>query len=325
MKKLILAVLCLLPIQILFAHPGPGIVKDKRGNIFYTDLKQIWKISADGKRSVVVPGVHSHELFMDADNSLYGEHLWYNGDDKNTWGYYYWKLNSNARLDTLSGPNEGFPEGYSFCRDSMGNQYWAERWKISRIKKKSPEGVITTLVSGKFNDIRWMHVTPRGHLYFTDEIDLYEVDSSGRLSLLVKNLAEAPSLLSTSSKKHSIFGIWHDQRENIYAAVYSIKTVKKITPEGKVSDFSFSIFPWAPVGGVFDDQGNLWLLESSITNETRVRKITGKMHAPPKFIANAINRIVPLSIVGSILLIIVLMIIKWRWNLILKKYKRLKI
>jgi len=31
------------------AHPGIGIVKDSKGNIFYTDLKQVWKISPDGK------------------------------------------------------------------------------------------------------------------------------------------------------------------------------------------------------------------------------------------------------------------------------------
>jgi hypothetical protein len=319
MKKLILAIFQLLMVQFLSAHPGPGIVKDNRGNIYYTDLKQIWKISPDGKSSVVVPGVHSHELYMDADNSLYGEHLWYNGEEKNTWGYFYWKLNANGKLDILSGPNEGFPEGYSFCRDSLGNQYWAERWKISRIRKKSPDGIITTLVSGKFNDIRWMHVTPKGHLYFTDEIDLYQVDTSGNLSLLVKNLAEAPSLLSTSSRKHSIFGIWNDQQQNIYAAVYSMKTVKKISPDGKVSDFCFSIFPWAPVGGVFDDQGNLWLLESSTINETRVRKITGRMAAPTKFIANTLNLVIPLSIGGSILLVVVLMILKLRWRLMLKK------
>ena len=31
------------------AHPGIGIVADSRGNIFYTDLKQVWRIAPDGQ------------------------------------------------------------------------------------------------------------------------------------------------------------------------------------------------------------------------------------------------------------------------------------
>jgi hypothetical protein len=37
---------------VLFAaaahgHPGVGIVQDSRGNVFFTDLKQVWKIAHD--------------------------------------------------------------------------------------------------------------------------------------------------------------------------------------------------------------------------------------------------------------------------------------
>jgi hypothetical protein len=39
------------------AHPGVGIVMDSHGNIFYTDLKQVWKIDTHGKQTVVVPRV----------------------------------------------------------------------------------------------------------------------------------------------------------------------------------------------------------------------------------------------------------------------------
>jgi len=43
-------------------HPGIGIVKDSKGNIYYTDLSRVWKIAPDGKRSAVVNKVHTHEL-----------------------------------------------------------------------------------------------------------------------------------------------------------------------------------------------------------------------------------------------------------------------
>lgn len=33
----------------IWAHPGIGIVMDSKGNVFYTDLKQVWKIDPLGK------------------------------------------------------------------------------------------------------------------------------------------------------------------------------------------------------------------------------------------------------------------------------------
>ena len=57
------------------AHPGVGIVQDRRGNVFFTDLKRVWRITADGQMSVWLPDVHTHELCLAAEDSLYGEHL----------------------------------------------------------------------------------------------------------------------------------------------------------------------------------------------------------------------------------------------------------
>jgi hypothetical protein len=64
--------LLLFGFQTVFAHPGIGIVKDKKGNIYYTDLKQVWKIDRDGMKSVAVANVHTHELYVDQDDNLYG-------------------------------------------------------------------------------------------------------------------------------------------------------------------------------------------------------------------------------------------------------------
>jgi streptogramin lyase len=37
----------------LRAHPGVGIVMDSKGNVFYTDLKQVWKIGRNGNVTTV--------------------------------------------------------------------------------------------------------------------------------------------------------------------------------------------------------------------------------------------------------------------------------
>jgi hypothetical protein len=66
--------LCLLVLVVVSAvaeaHPGIGIVQDRQRNIFYTDLKQVWKIAPDGRKTVAVPNVHTHELSLDAEGNL---------------------------------------------------------------------------------------------------------------------------------------------------------------------------------------------------------------------------------------------------------------
>src|SRR5687767_5182768 len=79
-------------------HPGVGIVQDSRGNVFFTDLKQVWKIATDGEMSVAVPKVHTHELCLDDEGNLYGEHLWYEGDATKKWGHCVWCLRRDGTL-----------------------------------------------------------------------------------------------------------------------------------------------------------------------------------------------------------------------------------
>src|SRR5262245_46318780 len=85
-----LLLLLLLPLPAV-AHPGVGIVQDARGNIFYTDLTQVWKISPDGRKTVAVPNVHTHELSLDMAGNLYGEHLWFDGATSK-WRHRVWMM-----------------------------------------------------------------------------------------------------------------------------------------------------------------------------------------------------------------------------------------
>lgn len=82
------------------AHPGIGLVIDRAGNIYYTDLKNIWKQSPDGRKRIVVEGVHSHELYMDSEDQLYGEHLWYKPEEDQFYQY-HWCLQNNGKLTLL--------------------------------------------------------------------------------------------------------------------------------------------------------------------------------------------------------------------------------
>lgn len=257
-------VLCILGFAAAaFAHPPVSVVVDSKGNLYYSDLSQVFRVTPDGERSVAVPGVHAHELFIDAQDNLYGEHLWYEGERANKWGHYVWKRGADGRLSKVIASREGFLTNYSFVRDRSGTMYWADR-EHAQIRKRAPGGEIT-IVAGKLKDMRWMHATAAGTLYVVTGGDLVRV-KDGRAAPLTR------ALVGKSRGRHSLMGIWTDRAENVYVADHSGGEVKRITQAGEVTTFVRSPSGWSPCGGVFAPDGSLWLLESTVTNIVRLRK-----------------------------------------------------
>lgn len=267
--------------NLVYSHPGVGIFKDSRNNIYYTDLKNIWKITPDGIKTAVVSNVHSHELYMDPGDNLYGEHLWYNGEKLNTWGHYIWCLKNTGELVKIQEPTEGFLSNYSFVRDTSGNMYWVERFVVSRFMKKATDGKISVLAEGKFNFISWLHCTTGGTIYFTESNKLHKLTPDGKISLLANDLMSKTTAFSMAGRDYDGYGIWTDNAGNIYIAMIASKKVNRISLDGKVETIFFSNSLWTPCSGLIDNDGNMWLMEFSITNETRVRKInTEKLNNP---------------------------------------------
>lgn len=273
MKKLF-AVCCLLLVELLLkAHPGIGIVKDSKGNIYYPDLKQVWKIAPDGDKTVVVKGVHTHELYLDEQDNLYGEHLWYNGEAKDTWGHYAWCLKKNGELVKDIAPTEGFLTNYSFARDSAGNMYWVERFTTSRIMKKTRTGEVIKLIEGKFGFIGWLHSTKNGTLYFTGNNKLHRLSPTGKLETVAENIGSRSTDFTVMGHNYDSYGIWTDNADNIYLAMIDSKKVIRIGSNGKPETVINSHSLWTITSGSFDNSGNMWVLENSAINEVRVRKI----------------------------------------------------
>jgi hypothetical protein len=273
MKKIILFATTFFALFSLAADPGNGIVKDSKGNIFYTDLSQVWKITPNGHKTIAVRSVHTHELCMDNYDNLYGEHLWYNGEKLNTWGSYAWRLSSFGKLDTLVGPQEGFMEDYAFNRDSNGNMYWIQRWKTKRIMKKSLNGSTRIIGEGNFNHISRLHVTKEGMVYFLANNNLYKIATAGHVSILVEGIGDTNEYAGIKNRlANSLNNVWvhHD---TVYVSDYTGRKVKRWSPSGKIDIVAQSPAPWSPSGGVIDTQGNLWLTEYSSGNAVRIRKI----------------------------------------------------
>ena len=257
---------------------------DSSGNVFYTDLKQVWKIAANNSKSVVVPNVHTHELYVDPQDNLYGEHLWYEGDATKKWGHRVWRLAPGGTLTDVIPPSVGFREDggdFTFVRDAKGNSYWADFAHPTVIHRKSQDGAAEDFCKGcTFAHVGWMTATRDGVVYFTDGGDVRRIGPDGAVSTVARNLAERRIASSDAENWHEVMGLTTDGGGNLYVAVYGARSVKKVAADGTVTVAARTFWPWAPTGVLVAPNGELWILESSIIGGTRVRRIAkdGKAH-----------------------------------------------
>lgn len=241
-------------------HPGVGIVRDTRGNIFYTDLAQVWKIDPAGKRTVAVAHVHTHELYLDEHDNLFGEHLWYNGEQRNTWGHFVWRLSASGQYEKIIPDTEGFRQGYSFVRDQMGHHYYADRQGACQtIYRLDVHGQKQKHTPTCFHRVGWMYANAQGDLIFTDRQQLKTITSSG-----VRTIA---------SWKRGAMGVWMDSRGNLYAACYEDQQVKCFDPAGRALSVIQTEGGWHPSGGLTEPDGTLWILENNANNHVRVERV----------------------------------------------------
>lgn len=256
-----------------YSHPGVGIVMDRRGNVYYTDLKQVIRLDQAGKKTIVVQDVHTHELYLDEEDNLFGEHLWYEGEASNKWGHYVWKLSVAGKYEKIIPNTEGFLSNYSFVRDHFGRMYWTTRTNgCQKVARRNQDASITTLGDQCFKNIRWMKSTADGIVYVVDFQDIKKIDTQGKVKTLASQIANKKFTESTVDNQNSVMGVWDDREGNIYTAIYSSRMVKKFNQNGTEEVVAKISFPWAPSGGMVDPAGNLWVLESNIVNSVRVEK-----------------------------------------------------
>ena len=268
---LIIVATILLPATV-WSHPGIGIVKDSKGNIFYTDLQQIWKIG-HGNKTIVVPHVHTHELYIDAQDNLYGEHQ-FNNAAGDSFYHYLWKLQPNGTLDKVQPTQLAFQQiDFSLARDKAGNAYYIKHFikhpDEAHIYKKDTSGKETIFARGNFKGVHWLHPQADGSILFVQTNNVYKAMPGGNIITIAKRIGNAKPSFSFSGNSIMVWGAWQDDAANTYVAVFSDQAVKKIAKDGNVSTYYQSKGNWAPIHGVFYNSGKLWVLESSDKNEIR--------------------------------------------------------
>ena len=127
-----------------FAHPSSGIVVDRNGAVIFADERRniVFRIDADGKLTQWVTRKHSHELFLDSEGNLYGEHLEYLSESSG-WRSSIWKRDTTGRVSDVYGPAAGFAPG--LLLDGQGNRYQHNgnenpNGPASTITRRTPKG-----------------------------------------------------------------------------------------------------------------------------------------------------------------------------------------
>jgi sugar lactone lactonase YvrE len=255
------------------AHPGWGILRDRQGQIFFSDVQTntVWRLNREHRLEAILAHKHSHSLFEDEQGNLFGEHVYY--DNANArWISSIWKLTRDGQLTDVVPPTDSPPRGSGIFLDRAGNVYSvqggsSESEKVELLKR-SPAGQITVIAGGqrghadgnggqaRFNYVIGMVWGPDGSLYATDAACARKITMDGTVTTIGDN----PLAGVARSEHPRLLGIAVDSSENVYVADYDYGCVRRIARDGAVKTLLNSGFYWSPSGvtAVGDD---LYVLE----------------------------------------------------------------
>ena len=298
--RFVLATFVLLSIQVIevSAHPQTGIVVDRAGNVYYSDLETVWKIDLKGQRSVFREGVrgrHVHELSIDAHDNIYGADISYELSTER-WISDVWKMSLSGKLTYLIEPTTNPPRGASMWLDRHGNMYRVDQnnhlKEETLLLRRTPEGVVTVLAGGaygqadgkgtaaRFSSVGGMFLSADDSIYLTDGTSVRKVASDGTVTTLARGLdfktpEDDPRLFASGG---GLAGLTVDSEQNVYVADAGRRRLLKIDRQGQVSVVLRNEPPYFP-NGVAAVGGSLYVLEVGLTlpnasSPARVRKIT---------------------------------------------------
>ena len=246
LAMLIIASLCSLAVEAQ-AHPASGIVVDRRGQVYFSDLETVWKIDAQGRLTVFRPGVsgrHVHELSIDEQDNIYGADVSY---ESQKWVSDVWKMTPEGKLTYLLEPTTNPPRGMSIWRDRDGNMYLVDQnnhlKKQTLLLRRAPDGNVTTFAGSsyghadgrgtqaRFSSVGGMAFGTDRSLYLTDGISVRRVSDDGNVTTIASDLnfrtpADKPTLFGGSYG--DLAGLTADANGNVYVADAGNRRLLKI-------------------------------------------------------------------------------------------------
>ena len=282
------------------AHPATGIVVDRSGNVYFSDLETVWQLDANGKKTVFRAGVsgrHVHELSIDEEGNVYGADISYNPVTKR-WPSDVWKMTPDGKFTYLLEPTEHPPRGMSIWRDRTGNMYFVDQNNHTKTQtlllRRQPDGNVSTLAgsvyghkdgtgaAANFSSVGGMAFGPDGSLYLTDGTSVRRVSMDGAVVTIARDLnfktrEDQPTLFGGAYG--SLTGLTVDANGNVYVADAGNRRLLKITTGGKVEVVYRAEPPFFPNGVFATATGDVYVLEVGFAlpsnwSGPRVRKLS---------------------------------------------------
>lgn len=231
-------------------------------------------IKPDGSKIIAVENVHTHELILGPDDTLYGEDVTNIGEN---YRHRVWKRTADGRIENQFEWREGHPDDYNdygFSHDASGLMYVLVRGEKRIDVLRDKKVVRTVSLSMHEGFAHWLTVLPNGTVFLTIGDALIQVDPGTSEGIVLANgLIERTSNFDFLHDRHALMGIWADAKHNVYVSIFSGQKVKQVSPEGVISVPFQQSGNWSIVGGTIDKQDRTWLLEFSSNNQVRVRRI----------------------------------------------------
>lgn len=278
------------------AHPAWGIVVDRQGHVYFSDLETIWKIDRQGTVSVFRQGVrgrHVHDITIDAEDYIYGLDNTYDPQTE-TFPRSIWKMSPKGEFSYLVPMTNNLPLGRSIWRDSGENTYSVEPYnnekKETKIIKLAPDGTVSLFAGGKygyldgqkdkaeFSMITDMAFAADKTIYLTDADKVRKIDKFGTVATIYRKAVSANKNRKNPETPSRLFGLDVDKQNIVFVADPENRRVLRISPGGESTAIFNTEQPWSPTG-VVRSGSDLYILESWHDEReafigTRVRKLS---------------------------------------------------
>lgn len=248
---------CLFCAENVRAHEGWGVVVDRQGQIYFSDIptNTIWRITRGGNLEKVL-SKHSHALFLGEDGGVYGSQEHHAAAVGGVW-----QIAPDGSFSDVFTPARDFPLNlHPFILDRDNNIYSTnsisfpdQRGKVVLLKAR-PDGTVTALAGGtqghrdgrggeaQFSGIDGMAWAPDGSLYVTDGVYVRRVTTDGVVTTLGKGA------LTTPSFGEDLMGLAVSPGGSVYVADYSRRRVLQLMPDGDARTVAETGLFWAPTG-----------------------------------------------------------------------------
>ncbi|MFN8672699.1 MAG: SMP-30/gluconolactonase/LRE family protein [Candidatus Sericytochromatia bacterium] len=238
-----------------------GIVVDSMGNIFVADTFNfsIKKITSDGTISTFAGSSRTYPLYNGN-----GAYIDYTSKD---YGLSEGK-GTNARFSTITG----------MVLDNSGNLFVTD-YDNHRIRKITPDGTVSTFagssqgyvegkVNGKLSNPNGITIDKNGNFFVIDQGNncIRKITPDGTISTVVGSSGDFYK--DEPNNDHYSRGIAVDKNGNLFITDLGNGKIKKITPDGNISDF-YSTNNLSSAIAIDPSSGNLF-----ITEYGKIKKIT---------------------------------------------------